>query len=77
MNNKVNFIAQQSGPRTVKVFNTATGQLYKIIDVGGIIATPPVCTPTELSVGVYISDKKQALKIYTVPGFSLKKTVSI
>jgi hypothetical protein len=77
MNNKKNFIAQQSGPRTVKVFDTTTGQLYRIINVGGVIATPPSCTSTELAVGVYTQGKSIVLKTYSVPGFSLKKIIPL
>lgn len=77
MKNKRNFIAQQGGPHTVKIFDAATGQLFRIINVGYSIATPPVCTDRELSVGVYIRNKVVALRVYSVPGFSLKKTITL
>lgn len=75
--NKKQFIAQQSGPRTIKIFSAETGQLYKVIDAGGKIVSAPICTETELYVGVESGSDKQVIKYFNVPTFSLKKTTSI
>ena len=75
--NKKRFIAQQGSNNTVKIFTAETGQLYRVIDVGGKISTSPVCTEDELTVGVKTVDGAQVLKIYNVPSFSLKKTVNV
>jgi len=75
--NKKRFIAQQGSSSTVKVFTAETGQLYRVIDVGGTITSPPVCTENELTVGVRVSNDTLLLKIYSIPTFSLKKTVNV
>jgi len=75
--NKKRFIAQQGSSNTVKIFTAETGQLFRVLDVGGIITSPPVCTEEELTVGVKVSNNTLILKIYSVPTFSLKKTVNV
>jgi len=74
--NKRRFIAQQGSGNTVKVFTAETGQLYRIIDVGGNISTSPICMENELTVGIKQADGTHILKIYSVPGFSLKKVIN-
>lgn len=76
MNKTKRFIAQQGSATTVKVFLAETGQLYRVIDVGTIISTP-VCTESEMTVSVKGSDGKTCMKIYGIPGFNIKQSVSL
>ena len=41
MNKQRQFIAQQGSNTTVKVFDATTGQLYRVITVGGNIVSQP------------------------------------
>lgn len=76
MNNIKRFIAQQGSATTVKVFLAETGQLYRVIDVGTIVSTP-VCTEAEMTVSVKGPDGKTCIKIYSVPGFNIKQSISL
>ena len=71
------FIAQQAGARIVKIFSAETGQLYRTIDVGGDITSPPICTQTEMYVGVKESPSKNVIKYYKTPTFALNRVVPI
>lgn len=75
--NKKRFIAQQGGPNTIRVFNAETGQLYRVITVSGQISSPPICSETEMYVGVKTDSGQQVVQYYNVPSFNLKRTTSI
>lgn len=75
--NKKRFIAQQGSSTTVKVFLAETGQLYRVIDVGGDIVSTPQCTETEMVVQIKDKGGKNSIKYFTVPGFNIKQVVSI
>jgi hypothetical protein len=75
--NKRRYIAQQGSKTTIKVFVAETGQLFRVIDVGGEITSPPICTETELYVGVRLGADNQVIKYFSLPGFNLKQTISI
>ncbi len=75
--NKKRFIAQQSGPNNIKIFNAETGQLFRIITVSEEITSPPICTEEEMYLSVKGTDGKQTLLYYTIPSFNLKRKASI
>jgi hypothetical protein len=50
--NKKRFIAHQGSATSIKVFLAETGQLYKVIDVGGNIISPPICTEEDMYVSI-------------------------
>jgi hypothetical protein len=75
--NKKRFIAQSSTNNTIKVFNAETGQLFRVINVNGNISQPPICTESEMYVGITTSDGRQLLNYYNVPSFNLNRSVSI
>lgn len=74
---KKRFIAQQGGRDLIKVFNAETGQLYRTISVQGNITSPPICTESELYVGVTDSSGDQQMMYYSVPNFSLSRITSL
>lgn len=74
---KKRFIAQQGGRDLIKVFNAETGQLYRTISVQGNITSPPICTESELYVGVTDSSGGQQMMYFNVPTFNLARTISI
>lgn len=75
--NKKRFIAQQGSPTSVKVFLAETGQLYKVIDVGGNIISSPICTEDDMYVSVRDSAGNTQIKYYTVPGFNIKRVTTL
>ena len=44
MNKTKQFIAQQGSNSTVKLYDAGTGQLYRVITVGGNIVSQPLVT---------------------------------
>lgn len=75
--NKKRFIAQQGSATTVKVFLAETGQLYRVIDVGGEIVSTPICSESEMVVQIKSKDGKHSIKHFSVPSFNIKQTVCI
>lgn len=74
--NKRKFIAHIGNNNTIKIFVSETGQLFRVLTIQGKVTTPPVCTDTELTVGVKTPTGDQMLT-YSIPSFSLKKTVTL
>lgn len=74
--NKKRYIAQQSGQTQVKIFDAETGSLYRVVDVGGEINSPPICTESDMYVGVTGPGNSNSIKYFAVPTFSLRKVVS-
>lgn len=70
------FTAQTGSNTQVKVFDASTGQLFKIINVGGTITGQPIVTESEMSVAVR-SSNKNFMKVFKLPSGSLKQTVSL
>jgi WD40 repeat protein len=75
--NKKRFIASSSNSNTIKIFDAETGQLYRQISLNGTINSPPICTDSEMYVGVTTSDGKNTLQYYKSPNFNLTRSVSI
>lgn len=75
--NKKRFIAHQGSATSVKVFLAETGQLYKVIDVGGNIVSPPICTEEDMYVSVRDAAGNTQIKYYTVPGFNIKRVTTL
>jgi hypothetical protein len=76
MSNTKQFIAQQGSNTTVKVFEAATGQLYRVITVGGNIVSQPYIAGSILTVTVESAGKKQ-VKTFSLPYGSLKTTIPV
>jgi len=75
MNNR-KFIPTPYGTRTIRVFDAATGQLYKIINTGGNISGQPICNEKEMYVQVEKAGK-QFLEYYKLPTVSLSRVIAI
>lgn len=70
------FIAQPGANNTVRLFDANTGQLYKIINIDGEIASPPICLESEM----YVSVKRAggtSIHYYNLPTGSLKRVQSV
>ena len=52
MNSQKHFIAQQGSNTTVKIFDATTGQLYRVITVGGNIVSQPYASGHIMTVTV-------------------------
>ena len=76
MSNTKQFIAQQGSNTTVKVFEAATGQLYRVITVGGNIVSQPYIAGSILTVTVESGGKKH-VKTFSLPYGSLKTTIPV
>ena len=74
VNNTKKFVAQPGSHNTIKIFDTMTGALYKIINTGGTIITPPVATGNEVSVTVKIGNTT-TVKIFNLPSGSLRNSI--
>lgn len=72
--NTKKFIAQQGSNSTIKVFDASTGSLYRVINAGGTIVTPPVVSENQLSVNVKVG-KNTMVKIFNLPSGSLKNNI--
>lgn len=69
-------IAQMGSNNTVKVYDAATGQLHRIINVDGEITSPPICLESEM----YVTVKRaggSSIYYYNLPTGSLKRVQSI
>ena len=76
MNNTKQSIAQQGSKSTVKIFEASTGQLYRVITVGGNIVSQPYVAGHTLTVTTETAGKKQ-MKTFSLPHGSLKTTVPV
>ena len=76
MNNTKQFIAQQGSNSTVKIFEATTGQLYRVITVGGNIVSQPYMAGNIMTVTVESGGKKQ-IKTFSLPGGGLKSTIPV
>tara|TARA_R100001015_G_C4602288_1_gene157246 strand:+ start:1000 stop:1233 length:234 start_codon:yes stop_codon:yes gene_type:complete len=76
MNRTKQFIAQQGSNSTVKVFDAGTGQLYRVITVGGNIVSQPYISGSVMTVTVESAGKKQ-VKTYSLPHGGLKSTIPV
>ena len=74
MNNQKQFIAQQGSNTTVKIFDASTGQLYRVITVGGNIVSSPYVSGSVMTVTVETAGRKQ-IKTFTLPGGGLRTTI--
>ena len=70
------FIAQQGSNTTVKIFEASTGQLYRVITVGGNIVSQPYVAGHTLTVTTETAGKKQ-VKTFSLPHGSLQTTLPI
>ena len=73
---KKKFIPQLGANNTVKLFDSETGQLYRIINVDGSIVSQPICLENEMYVTVK-QGESQMVKFYSLPGGGLKRTQPI
>jgi hypothetical protein len=76
MNRTKQFIAQQGSNSTVKIFEANTGQLYRVITVGGNIVSQPYVSGSIMTVTVESAGKKQ-VKTFSLPHGSLRTTVPV
>jgi hypothetical protein len=74
MNNTKQFIAQQGSNTTVKIYDAGSGQLYRVITVGGNIVSSPYVSGNVMTVTVESAGKKQ-IKTFTLPGGGLRTTI--
>ena len=70
------FIAQQGSNSTVKIFEAGTGQLYRVITVGGNIVSQPYIAGHILTVTVEAAGKKH-VKTFALPHGSLKTSIPV
>ena len=76
MNKTKQFIAQQGSNTTVKIFEAGTGQLYRVITVGGNIVSQPYVSGNIMTVTVESAGKKH-VKTYSLPHGGLKNTIPV
>ncbi len=76
MNRTKQFIAQQGSNTTVKIFEAGTGQLYRVITVGGNIVSQPYVSGNVMTVTVETSGKKH-VKTYSLPHGGLRSTIPV
>ena len=76
MNKTKQFIAQQGSNSTVKLYDAGTGQLYRVITVGGNIVSQPYVAGHTLTVTTETAGKKQ-VKTFSLPHGSLQTTLPI
>ena len=70
------FIAQQGSNSTVKLYDAGTGQLYRVITVGGNIVSQPYVSGNVMTVTVETSGKKH-VKTYSLPHGGLRSTIPV
>jgi len=68
------FIAQQGSSGTIKIFDAATGQIYKVISVGGTVSSPPYVAGNVVTVTTETSGKR-FMKTFALPSGGLKTVV--
>ena len=74
MNKTKQFIAQQGSATTVKIFEAGTGQLYRVITVGGNIVSQPYASGHVMTVTVE-SAGKRFVKTFSLPHGGLKSVL--
>tara|TARA_R110002012_G_scaffold81976_1_gene207617 strand:- start:6527 stop:6760 length:234 start_codon:yes stop_codon:yes gene_type:complete len=77
MNKTKQFIAQQGSSTTVKLYDASTGQLYRVITVGGNIVSQPYVAGNIMTVTVESAGGKKQVKTFSLPHGSLKTTVPV
>ena len=77
MNNTKQFIAQQGSNSTVKIFEATTGQLYRVITVGGNIVSQPYASGHIMTVTVEDGGGKKIAKTFSLPHGGLKSTIPV
>jgi|TARA_R110001583_G_scaffold96913_1_gene241597 hypothetical protein len=77
MNKMKQFIAQQGSNNTVKIFEASTGQLYRVIAVGGNIVSAPYASGHLMTVTVEGSGGKKHVKTFSLPHGGLKSTIPL
>ena len=77
MNKDRQFIAQQGSNTTVKLYDTSTGQLYRVITVGGNIVSQPYVSGNLMTVTVENAGNKRQVKTFSLPYGSLKTTIPV
>tara|TARA_R110000824_G_C14930145_1_gene648630 strand:+ start:423 stop:656 length:234 start_codon:yes stop_codon:yes gene_type:complete len=77
MNKTKQFIAQQGSTSTVKIFEASTGQLYRVITVGGKIVSAPYASGHFMTVTVEGSGGKKHVKTFSLPHGGLKSTIPV
>ena len=77
MNKNRQFIAQQGSNTTVKLYDTSTGQLYRVITVGGNIVSQPYVAGNIMTVTVENAGGKRQVKTFSLPYGSLKTTIPV
>ena len=73
---KVSNTLQQGSPTTVKIFEAGTGQLYRVITVGGNIVSQPYASGHVMTVTVESSGKR-FVKTFSLPHGGLKSTIPV
>ena len=74
--NKKNLIPQIGSNNTVRLFDANTGQIHKIITVGGEIVGQPIATESEMYVTVK-SGSATTIRYFSLPGGGLKSVQTI
>ena len=77
MNNQRQFIAQQGSSTTVKIYEASTGQLYRVITVGGNIVSQPYAAGSIMTVTVESAGGAKHVKTFSLPYGSLKSTIPV
>ena len=77
MNKTRQFIAQQGSNTTVKIFEASTGQLYRVITVGGNIVSQPYASGNVMTVTVESAGGRKQVKTFSLPNGSLKSTIPV
>ena len=77
MNKTKQFIAQQGSNTTVKIFEAGTGQLYRVITVGGNIVSQPYASGHVMTVTVESAGGKRHVKTFSLPNGGLKSTIPL
>lgn len=75
MNKKI-FTAQLGSGNTIKVFDAETGQLHRIISIGGNVISSPVIVGDTITVTVS-EGGVNVMKIFTLPNGGLKSVTAI
>ena len=75
MNKKI-FTAQLGSGNTIKVFDAETGQLHRIISIGGNVISSPVIVGDTITVTVS-EGGGNVMKIFTLPNGGLKSVTAI
>ena len=77
MNKERQFIAQQGSNTTVKIFDASTGQLYRVITVGGNIVSQPYAAGHIMTVTVEAGHGARVVKTFSLPHGGLKNIIPV